>query len=204
MKNCKRLLSLFAVVALFTSAALAQNVASNKAAFSSADNELQILASGNFPSLALTGQMKTSSVGDLMIGVSMECALWTTTRTKTTDVAVSTSRAAVNVTVEVDGVPATPGQVVYCDREIQVKLTRDCGADLICDSTDTIILDLFEKTKNAQHFNFLAPNRGSGVHTIVVKANGIISEDPDATLGDTKALIGKRTLVVEEFNSSNQ
>jgi hypothetical protein len=112
----------------------------------------------------------------------------------------STSRAAVNVTVYVDNVAATPGQVVYCDREQTVNLTF---SSLEVVTTDQIILELFLKTKEASHFNFFKANPGSAVHTIVVTATGIVASDPDAPAGSTRAAIGKRTMVVEEFNSSN-
>ena len=139
-----------------------------------------------------------------MIGVSMECALWTGTKntaSKGGGQTSSTSRAAVNVTVFVDGSRANPGQVVYCDREQTVNLTFESN-DVV--TTDRIILELFLKTKNANHFNFYTRNPGSGVHNVVVTASGIVAADPDAAAGSTRAAIGKRTLVIEEFNSANQ
>jgi hypothetical protein len=49
----------------------------------------------------------------------MECALWTyntVTATNGSGKASSSSRAAIAVWVEIDGVPAAPEEVVYCDR----------------------------------------------------------------------------------------
>lgn len=191
-----------ALIAASESNALAQNVASNKAFFAAGLNE-EVLIQGAAPSTILTGYMKTSGVGDLMIGVSLECALWTATKnsaSKGGGQTSSTSRAAVNVTVYVDNVEATPGQVVYCDREQTVNLTF---SSLEIVTTDQIILELFLKTKEASHFNFFKANPGSAVHTIIVKASGIVAPDPNAPAGSTRAAIGKRTMIVEEFNSSN-
>src|SRR5262245_37208332 len=106
---------------LALSPAYAQNVASQKAYFGAGTTEILNPAGAEI----LNGYIKTSGVGDLLIGVSLECALWTATSnraTKGADLTTSSSRAAVNVTVVVDGVQATPGQVVYCDRLQQVNL----------------------------------------------------------------------------------
>jgi hypothetical protein len=186
-----------------SSLASAQNVASYKAYFAEGLDE-QVLIQGNDPVTILYGQMRTSGVGDVMIGVSLECALWTATKntaTKGGGQTSSTSRAAVNVTVWVDGVAANPGQVVYCDREQTVNLTFASEEVL---ATDAVILELFLKTKSANHFNFFKANPGSAVHDIVVTATGIVSSDPNAPAGSTRAAIGKRTMVIEEFNSSNR
>ena len=194
-------LSLMALVGAATTTASAQNVASFKA-FVAAGTSEEVLVQGDAPVKILEGWAKTSTVSDLMVGVSLECALWTgTTNTaqkgggKTT----SKSRAAVNVTVVVGGVPATPGQVVYCDREQEVNLEFS-SLDVVL--TDAITLELFLKTKNANHFNFYTRNPGSGTHHVEVWASGVIDE-ATAAVGATRAAIGKRTMVVEEFNSSN-
>ena len=134
----------------------AAKVASQKAYFGSGYTEI-VSPYGDF---VLSGDIKTSNNGDLLIGFSMECALWTATKNdaikgggKTT----SKSRAAVNVTVYVDGEVAKPGQVVYCDRLQEVHLEFDAGTETVADDSDddSIILDIFQKTKNANHF-FLA------------------------------------------------
>jgi hypothetical protein len=190
------------LAAMSAAPAAAQNLASAKAFFAEGLNE-EVLIQGALPTTILQGSLKTSSVGDLMIGVSLECALWTGTKntaTKGGGQTSSTSRAAVNVTVYVNGQAANPGQVVYCDREQTVNLTFQ-SLDVV--TTDAIILELFLKTKSANHFNFYMRNPGSGVHSVVVKASGIVNADPNLASDTTRAAIGKRTLVIEEFNSSN-
>ncbi len=176
----------------------AQNIASQKASFGSGDTEI-INPSGD---VVISGALKTSTVGDLLIGFSMECALWTstsTTATKGGSKVTSTARAAVNVTVYVDGAQAEPGQVVYCDRLQQVSLTFSSATILV---TDAITLDLFLKTKNANHFNFYLKNLGTGVHQVDVKVDSTVSSDPNAPADPgTRAVVGKRSLVIEEYNN---
>jgi len=193
-------LSLLAVVGMLLAVppAHAQNVASQKAYFGSGETEILNPSGG----VVLSGYMKTSSVGDLLIGYSMECALWTSTSTTTTKggtKTTSTARAAVNVTVYVDGAQAEPGQVVYCDRQQTVSLQF---SSLTVEVTDAITLDLFLKTKNANHFNFYRSNVGSGVHYVEVKVDSIVSSDPNAPADPgTRAVAGKRSLVIEEYNN---
>jgi len=177
----------------------AQNVASQKAYFGASDVEI---LNPTAKQVVAHGYIKTSTVGDLLVGFSMECSLWTstsTTATKGGGKTTSTARAAVNVTAYVDGIEAEPGQVVYCDREQTVGLTFSSATVLV---TDAITLDLFLRTKNANHFNFYQKNVGSGVHYVEIKVDSIVSSDPNApAYPGTRAVIGKRSLVVEEYNS---
>ena len=176
----------------------AQNVASQKAYFGSGTTEILNPNGG----VVLSGYMKTSSVGDLLIGFSMECALWTstsTTATKGGGKTTSTARAAVNVTAYVDGAQAEPGQVVYCDREQTVNLQFSSATILV---TDAITLELFLKTKNANHFNFCQKNVGSGVHRVDVFVSSFVVTDPTSPVADgTRAAVGKRSLVIEEYTN---
>ncbi len=202
MVQAKKMLvvSLLAVVGMLWAAPSvhAQNVASQKAYFGSGDTEI-LNPKGD---LVLTGYMKTSSVGDLLVGFSMECALWTATSntaTKGGSKTSSTARAAVNVTVMVDGVVAEPGQVVYCDREQTVTLQFSSDTVLV---TDAITLELFLKTKNANHFNFYQKNVGSGVHRVDVFVSSFVDADPTSPVATgTRAAVGKRSLVIEEYNN---
>jgi len=202
MVQAKKMLvvSLLAVVGMLWAAPSvhAQNVASQKAYFGSGETEI-LNPKGD---LVLTGYMKTSSVGDLLVGFSMECALWTATSntaTKGGGKTSSTARAAVNVTVTVDGVVAEPGQVVYCDREQTVTLQFSSDTVLV---TDAITLELFLKTKNANHFNFYQKNVGSGVHRVDVFVSSFVVVDPTSPVATgTRAAVGKRSLVIEEYNN---
>src|SRR5438445_3096883 len=188
--------SLLAVVGLLWAAPTvhAQNVASQKAYFGSGTTEILNPNGG----VVLSGYMKTSSVGDLLIGYAMECALWTstsTTATKGGGKTSSTARAAVNVIVYVDGAPAEPGQVVYCDREQTVSLQFSSLTVLV---TDSITLDLFLRTKNANHFNFYQNNVGAAVHYVEVKVDSIVSADPNAPVDPgRRAVVGTPSLLLQ-------
>lgn len=187
-------------LALRGSPAAAQNVASQKAYMGAATTDILNPKGAKI----LHGYIKTSGVGDLLIGVSMECALWTATQNKASKggaLTTSNSRAAVNVTVYVDGEAATPGQVVFCDRLQQVNLQFQ-SLDTVNIDQDAILLEIFLKTKNANHFNFYGLNPGSGVHYVEVYADSIVETD-GSTLVDanTRAVVGKRTLVIEEYNN---
>ena len=203
MVQAKKMLvvSLLAVVGMLWAAPTvhAQNVASQKAYFGS--GELEIVSPNSLDPV-LTGYIKTSTVGDLLVGFSMECALWTstsTTATKGGGKTTSSARAAVNVTAYVDGVAAEPGQVVYCDREQTVNLQFSSGTILV---TDAITLELFLKTKNANHFNFYQKNVGSGVHRVDVFVSSFVVVDPTSPVATgTRAAVGKRSLVIEEYNN---
>jgi hypothetical protein len=139
----------------------------------------------------------------------------------------SSARAAVKVDVMVDGVAAIPGQVVFCDRAQYVGLTLDTTCELSgslptdagCTVTDTLLLELFQKTKSANHFNFYIPNKAvatsAAMHKVDVIVHGEVecldsknsttcSESTFGTaVGKTKAVIGKATLAVEDINNSN-
>ena len=199
LRSTLSLLAIVSMVLLAVPNVHAQNVASQKAYFGSGTTEI-LNPKGD---LVLSGQIKTSTVGDLLIGYSMECALWTATSntaTKGGGKTTSTSRAAVNVTAYVDGVAAEPGQVVYCDREQTVNLQFSSNT---VEVTDAITLELFLKTKNANHFNFYQNNVGSGVHTVEIYVDSSVNTDPSSPTVDngTRAVVGKRSLVIEEYNN---
>src|SRR5207247_11166820 len=76
---------------------------------------------------------------------------------------------------------------------------------LTVEVTDAITLDLFLKTKNANHFNVYQKNVGSGVHYVEVKVDSLVSSDPNAPADPgTRAVAGKRSFVIEEYNNPQQ
>ena len=204
----KTFASAFSLAAIMTIGSLmpsdvySQNVASQKAIYKSHSEEL-LNPKG---AMILEGDIKTSGVGDLLIGVSMECALWTgtsNTATKGGSKTTSESRAAVNVRVYVDGALAEPGQVVYCDRQQTVSL-QFLSDDTINITNDAILLEMFLKTKNANHFNFYANNPGSGVHHVEVYVDSFVeytAGSPEVVVSNTRAAVGKRSLAIEESNN---
>lgn len=146
----------------------------------------------------LSGKLKTSSPTDLIISLSMECALWTDVTTIGND--DSESMARVKAWVEIDGVPVRvssddtnePGKVVFCDR-VYRRSTMDF------DDEDARI-DTYLRTRSAHDFQWIRLNLGSGLHTISVKAE---LETAVTGTGMAQAAIGKRTLVVEPTKLAN-
>src|SRR5439155_7138768 len=110
------------------------------------------------------------------------CALWTytpVTAISNQGKTVVTSHAGVKVWVEIDGQQAQPGEVVYCDRlqAVGLKVDSVCSTSdpsITCTVTDTISLDLFQATKNANSFNFFLGPLSPTVHSVVAKAQGFV------------------------------
>ena len=166
------------------------------------------------PTKLFSGQLKTSNVGSILAGVSMECVLWTYTSTTATSGGgknSSSARATVKVTVKVDGNAMEPGEVVYCDRLQAVGVTLNTGL-----ATDNITVELFQYTKNANHFNFYAGPLSATLHTVEVWAEGAVDcrdntgatiTCPTNTLANyqtgTKVGIGKASMILQEENNTN-
>lgn len=147
----------------------------------------------------LTGTMKTSGPTDLVLSVTLECALWT-------DLSVvgnadSQAIASVNVWVEIDGVPVQvssgdnaedAGRVTFCDRAYRMETLNF--------ENENQTINTFIETRNANGFNWISLNLGSGTHTIEVKAE----LDAEVTgMGTAKAAVGKRTIVVDPVKLAN-
>ena len=178
-------------------------------------NKIETTGVGEVDTL-LSATLRSSSTSDLILMVSMECSIITDnviaggpdTATETAD-----SRAKVRIWVEIDGkiVPinsvssssttATPtagndtDKVTFCNRVFTRTVTdKEDPLDGIDGSRDYI------ETKDANAFNWLRLNMGSGVHTIKVKAEFSAS----ATSGSTaRAYIGNRSLIVQPAKLAN-
>ena len=85
---------------------------------------------------------------------------------------------------------------VATDAALDGKITVLCE----CDATDEEI-ELILDTTAAHHFNFVAANLSSGVHTIDVKAE-IVSATTSAD-ADASAIVGPGSLTVEEVRATN-
>src|SRR5215470_1885437 len=124
--------SLAAVLVLapvVTPLAYGQSTSSAQAYFGSTQNGVNVTDMFS-PTQLFSGQLKTSNVGSILAGVSMECVLWTYTSTTATSGGgknSSSARATVKVTVRVDGNAMDPGEVVYCDRLQAVGVTLNTG-----------------------------------------------------------------------------
>ena len=204
----------------------AQSAASNKAFFASAKDEILVVnVNGNNSPVTLfdiPAALKTSSNGGVSAVLSMECALWTyntVTATNGSGKSSSSSRAAITVWVEVDGVMAAPEEVVYCDRAQAVGLAVNLSCQVpatTCTVTGDVTLDLFQMTKNANSFTFFKGPLSPTIHQVTAKARGEIQcwssstgtfitcpigSVANWTNAQTQALIGKRSLMIEEQNN---
>lgn len=209
-------------VMLFASGAFAQNVASNKAFFAK-DMDGVVFApvsgagySNPVTVISVAEAVKTSNGGAVSATVSMETLLSTYNVTQAIvngGKNSSSSRAAIKVWVEVDGVAMEPGHVVFNDRLQATGLT----VNLTCQTTDPctvqgdVTLELFQATKSANSFTFFLGPLSATVHKVEVKAhaliecrsNGLVVACPNSTLdgyanASTQAAIGKATLMIEE------
>jgi hypothetical protein len=203
----------------------AQNPASNKAFFSKSVDEVTLGAiSGNGFGPVVTlfdvpAALKTSNGGAVSATLSMEAALWTYNLTNAIvngGKASSSSRAAIKAWIEVDGQAMEPGMVVYADRLQATGLTVNLActtstAGETCTVTGNILLELFLRSKSAQAFTFFAGPLSPIIHSVQVKAQGLIECRANATVipcpkstldgytdAQTMAAIGKATLIVEE------
>jgi hypothetical protein len=106
---------------------------------------------------------------------------------------------------------ATPDGVVFCERLQALGITLNTG-----DATDTITIELFLRTKEANHFNYFKGPLSPVLHDIVVLVSGDVqcTDNSGATIPcptgvlagfntGTFVAIGKSVLAVEEYNNSN-
>lgn len=115
----------------------------------------------------------------------------------------STSVDATNTTPAADRFG--PVGVVFCDRIQTLKakfsgLSCTAGADGVVTCANPEELQLILKTLNANAFNFVAPNLGSGLHVIEVQARSSTATSATGTsgsLGAANAFIGAGSVAVE-------
>ena len=153
----------------------------------------------------LTGILRSSTTSDLMLSVTAECSIATDVKTVGND--DQSAEGLVEVWVEIDGEPvgvqnigtstttaepADDGKVVFCNRAYRRKTS-------LFDDEDATI-ETFERTRQANGFNWVALNVGNGIHTVEVKANLTETATNEAT---ADAAIGARTLIVEPTKLAN-
>ncbi len=241
MKNLLKIgIVLTGIVVLGFGTAQAQTAASNKAFFAGNKDTVKLAGvSGKGWSEPITlfdlnDTLKTSNVGGVTAILSMEAALWT--YNVTTDINLggkssSSSRAAIKAWVEIDGKMMEPGKVVYADRlqatglDLNLQnltctdpILDENGAVIGCENTDSLTMELFQRTKNANAFTFFLGPLPAQVHDVKVKAQAMIEcretnpttptaviDCPQAILdgynAKTAAAIGKASILIEEQNN---
>jgi hypothetical protein len=165
----------------------------------------------------MSASMKTSAPTDLLLEVNLECSILTHLITGgeglSTDSATATGD--IRIWVEFDGkkVPINSigsgagaeqigddtDKVTFCNRTYSrtVTDTEDQG-DNDPDGLDEE--DDYISTKGAHSFRWVRLNTGSGMHTIVVKADLSTETAGDAV---AEAYVGNRTLIVEPTKMAN-
>lgn len=198
-RNTKTLLAVGALLALalplvsgsLGDATMASDTSSNAANKTSAAGSTVEILSTVAPTSVLSTTIKTSAPQDLIFSVTLECALWTTVQTVGND--LSEAQAKVTIQVLFDGHPVPvsgagdDGVVVFCDRLHRQETT---GFD---DENATI--KNYLATREANGFNWILPDVGSGVHTVDVQATFLTRTVGDGALA--QAGVGHRTLIVE-------
>lgn len=176
---------------------------------------------------------KTSTTEDLIIQVNAECGLYTAVGAKgnydlfnpsaTPLNTSSTAMGQVQVWLELDGkaLPTTltspyrfgdpnadppttgNGPVVFCNRAFNLSTQNLLAPQLIT---------LFEKTRQANAYQWFATNVGNGTHTLKVKATLVASTESLGNDGSVtvtyvtpaaSAIIGQRTMTVEPVHLMN-
>lgn len=147
--------------------------------------------------LLLSERVKTSKPTDLILGVTLECAIVTNVTTTGNDEAMAAG--ALDVWIEIDGKPVPvasndtdAGRVTFCNRSYQRTTS-------LFDDDDATI-ETFFRTKDAHGFNWQALDVGSATHTIAVYGRLTQETSGDAT---AEVVVGDRTLIVEPVKSAN-
>lgn len=150
----------------------------------------------------LQTDLRTSSPTDLVLQLSSECALWTDVTTVGND--QSEAEAAVNAWVEIDGQPVPvsshapsnqTGVVTLCNRAFQVET--------MAFDDENATIQRYLRTKQANAFDWVSLDVGSGVHNVTVKAQLEGHAQAEDGSARAKAIIGKRTLVIEPVKMAN-
>jgi len=163
----------------------------------------------------LSASIKTSEQKDLMIGVSLQCGLFTDTLVKSSGgkTATSTAEACVECQVTLDGKVASsrpnsgPGAVVFSRRSqtlmaqlggIITDITVNADGTVSWTYTDEqiqVVLDTME----ANHFDWLCSNVGAGDHVVAVEVRVAIMSNSDSGSAAAMACVGYGALDVEEI-----
>ena len=157
---------------------------------------------GTATTTLLCATMRTSNVADLTFSVSLECSIVTAVTTNGNEPNGEAASGEVKVWVAIDGkavgvIPATQGQsddgqVVFCNRAYSMATNGFDEASTSSNQDPTITT--YMNTKEANAFNWVALNVGSGIHTISV--NAILTATTTNTKDHAQAVVGNRTVVV--------
>jgi hypothetical protein len=160
----------------------------------------------------------TSNATTLGVSFSIECGLFTSTAVSTTSKnggsssASASADAGVQVRILVNGVPASPGIVTYCNRVQTLTQTLSSlftGLPIGSTTSITLSTQLDLTTLNANSFNF-ALYTGQNQNVIQAQArlntggSTSVSDPANATASySAKAAVQKASMVVNQMNLMN-
>ena len=231
MKQFISMIVLAAVLATF-GATSAFALASSKFAAQLSDLTLVESTTAADWTTVLNTSIKTPNKKDLLIGGSLETALFTQTQVKGRNGSTTSSSATATLEVRllIDGkaydsdsqTGAFPPKVVYDKRAQTLSATlggvivscKDLNADGIitvateCTVTDEMI-ELILQTMSAHHFNYVVKNLTPGVHKVELQVRVGTDTAIDDSLGGSgtasaTAGVGRGSLTVEEVRAINQ
>lgn len=195
MKKGFALAIVLSVFVMFGAAMAADSQPSAKA--TAKVGNIAVLDKVNYgPTTVMSQTIKTANQKDLFMDVSLECGLYTRTKSgKAGTVDTQTAKSGVYIEVYVDDALAYPGKVTFCEREQTLTAYLQGILDT---STLGVVADeyveLILKTMDANSFNFIMPDLPAGVHKVEVKA--AIGSTATAN-ADAKATIGKGSVTIE-------
>lgn len=224
------LVGLLVLAVLFTAytaqSAVAQSSAQPANKATAVADKLAVVSPGANQEI-LSTTMKTSKPTDLIMTVSLECAILTKLLTTGSGTGGATSEATTNASVRVwieqtgrgivplisssappqDGSTPNAGdetdKVTFCQREEGRRVTDAENAQDGVDTTQT-----YQDTKTANSFTWVLLNAGSGtfgytVHADIVEQGATCTKDLATPETCSSALIGNRILVIEPTKMAN-
>lgn len=163
--------------------------------------------------------IKTANKSDLLVGVSLQSAVVTETKTKgkNGDLNISTAEGKVDVCLTVSGEyeDLAPGCVTFEMRRqtlttvlsgvIECPTVDDPLVDDFCEIVGDEEVSLLLETMSANHFNFVVKNVASGYHTVTATVTGstdLACSTADESCRATVA-VGPGSITVEEVRATN-
>jgi hypothetical protein len=192
--------------AMSRTSASASGMAADKAAMNGATPDV---INPNDDTVVLSKTVKTSTVEDLMLTVTAECSIVTETNEMVNDSKPTQADGRIQMWITDNGHPVAvdptakspdDGKVVFCNRDFSMK------ADQFGMDDNSALIDTFEKTRNANAFEWTTFNVGNGTHLIEVHARfddegnstPACSPTPPAPgTGCSAGVVGKRTVTIE-------
>ena len=163
---------------------------------SASGSTAEVVSPGEVVTL-LSEKIRTSNPTDLILSATAECAITTEVTTVGNDSQSATGQ--VRMWIEIDGAPVPVaqsdtdgGRVVFCNRTYQRETS-------LFDDEDATIRTLV-KTREANGFNWLRLQAGSGIHLVELKAEFLTESTSNAS---ALAAVGNRTLIVEPTKAAH-